>query len=227
MVEKVAGKISGNSSYDYPNQKDGRKTPAIQAYENTPGKREAAKKKNAGAAASGGGFREAAQEQKGVILDLSPKGKRKTDKAQNTSFIDSLRKMVAPVIEWLKNFWGSQDNAAGEQAQQAADETGANGTAGMAGIIGMDGTAADSGLPGELPPLDEVNEIPDYEFMLEDAIKSRDLQKMEQLLTKNGDRRPARHSDLLTYYDRRGKLVEMDDTAKHRVLFGDKNIMKL
>lgn len=38
---------------------------------------------------------------------------------------------------------------------------------------------------------------------------------------------PAHNSDLLTYYDRRGKLVEMDESSKHRVLFGDKHVLKL
>lgn len=38
---------------------------------------------------------------------------------------------------------------------------------------------------------------------------------------------PAHNSDLLTYYDRKGKLVEMDESDKHRVLFGDKHVLKL
>ncbi len=46
-------------------------------------------------------------------------------------------------------------------------------------------------------------------------------------MTKNGTKRLAHNSDLLTYYDRRGQFVEMDETEKHRVLYGDKNVMKL
>ena len=66
-----------------------------------------------------------------------------------------------------------------------------------------------------------------YQSMLDDAVKSGDLKRAEQILTQNGKRRLAHHSDLLTYYDRRGNLVELDDTERHRVLFGDKNIFRL
>ena len=61
----------------------------------------------------------------------------------------------------------------------------------------------------------------------EEALKSGNLSRIEQVVTKNGTRRLAHNSDLLTYYDRRGQFVEMDETEKHRVLYGDKNVMKL
>ena len=63
--------------------------------------------------------------------------------------------------------------------------------------------------------------------LADQVLKSGDLRQVEQFLTQNGTKRLAHNSDLLTYYDRRGKFVEMDETEKHRVLFGDKNVLKL
>lgn len=49
-----------------------------------------------------------------------------------------------------------------------------------------------------------------------------------QLPSLDGDSPHLAHnSDLLTYYDRKGMLVEMDESDKHRVLFGDKHVLKL
>ena len=79
----------------------------------------------------------------------------------------------------------------------------------------------------ELPPLEDIGDLPSYGAISEEALKSGSLQQIEQLLTRNGARQPARNSDLLTYYDRFGKLIELDETERHRVLFGDKNVMKL
>lgn len=216
----MVDRISGNSSYDYPNQKDARKSPAVQAYENTPGKKEAAKQKSGSMQSAGSRQHEENREQKGVILDLSSKAKKDPAAEQKTSWLAALRKIAAPVIAsiagWIKNFWESDTAMAGDTELAAA---------GMSGMeSGTDSVLEDS---VELPPLDEVNEIPDYESMIDDAVKSHDLHKVEQILTQNGAKHLAHHSDLLTYYDRRGKLVEIDDTAKHRVLFGDRNIMKL
>lgn len=79
----------------------------------------------------------------------------------------------------------------------------------------------------ELPPLEDIDDLPSYGAISEEALKSGSLQQIEQLLTRNGARQPARNSDLLTFYDRFGKLIELDETERHRVLFGDKNVMKL
>ncbi len=70
-------------------------------------------------------------------------------------------------------------------------------------------------------------ETSEWKTLVDRAVKSGNLRQIEQLVTDNGAKRLARNSDLLTYYDRRGKFVEMDETEKYRVLFGDKNVMKL
>ena len=206
----MVDKINGNSSYDFTRQKDGRRSTAAWAYESTLEKSENIKQKKPDVQHVGSSSRETPQQKRGVILDLTSTAKKQLAEKKKPSFVDSLRKIIMPVLAWIKDFWDSdKEPEAGVQAGMAGQED-----AGQAFV-------------DTLPPLDQVNEIPDYESMLDDAVKSHDLQKMEQVLTHGGTKHLAHHSDLLTYYDRRGNLVEMDDTAKHRVLFGDKNILKL
>lgn len=199
----MVDKINGNGVYDYPSHNNQRKSPAVQAYENTPGVKEASKRKsrnNAGHAHS-----EDKRGGQGVILDLSSKsGEHEAQQNEKSSWLDVLRRVFTPVFLWLKNFWES-DSAA------KADDGGFE-------------------LPEELQPLlplDEISDVPDYEPLIAEAVKSGSLAQVEQALTQNGEKRLAHNSDLLTYYDRKGKIVEIDETEKHRVLYGDKNILKL
>lgn len=211
-------KIDGNGVY-YPDQKK-KKNPAVRAYENTPGTKEAAQKKAAGtqkkrqAGAAG-------SSESGVILDLSAKqaGGRKQAGGQKkeASWTDALRRLFAPVLQWIKAFWESDSQKAEAGNPETADQTAA--------------AEAAEGLPDPeeqiLPPLDDLEEEKSLEAVRDAAVKSGSIEKIEQFVTNNGTKRLAHNSDLLTYYDRRGKIVEMDETEKHRVLFGDKNVLKL
>lgn len=238
----MVDKIKSNGTYEYQGQNYQRKSPAVQAYENTPGTKDAAKKK-AGAshhAHSGRHANAAKQDAQGVILDLSPKGKGQAAQQQKeTSLFKSLRKLAAPLFQWLKSFWesdaaavkdsaGAQPGAEGIEPELSNDES-LELELTEAEKFGQELKETDASgmeLP-DLPPLDEVDGNMDVQPALEEAVKSRSLQQLEQALTLNGEKRLARNSDLLTYYDRKGKLVEMDETQKHRVLYGDKNILKL
>lgn len=160
-------KISADHGYDYLDHGRQGKNPAVQAYENTPGTKEAEQKRP-------GKGQKTAQAVKpesgtGVILDISARhGKEKGQEIHKGKAVNSwqeiAQKLVTPVkrlFQMLKDFW-----------QTDTDEM-------------------------RLPSLEE--ESP----------------------------QPARNSDLLTYYDRKGMLVEMDESEKHRVLFGDKHVLKL
>ncbi len=217
-------KISGNGSYDYQKRNDARKNAAVQAYENTPGTQKAQKRK--GTEAGSANLSDAAdQKRQGVILDLSlnndaRQNDRKRDKSVVSAWVSALRGMLSSAVAWLKNFW---------ESDQAPDASG-----GGPESVGVDGDQAAGDAQqdvladiGELPPLDKVGDVPEYGQEMEDALKSHSLKQIEQLLTENGAKRLAHNSDLLTYYDRKGKLVEIDETEKYRVLFGDKNVLKL
>lgn len=209
-------KISGNEVY-YGNSKQ-RNHHALQAYENTPGAKTAEKKtvKSPGASYEKT-VSPKAEKSSGVILDLSAKDLEPPKEREGAVWLEKIRSFFAPVIQWFKNFWESGSVETKEKTE--ADEL------------------AIQEPPDELPPLDEieveeeaeeaVKEPVDYGPILEKAVRSGSLKQIERALTQDGAKRLAHNSDLLTYYDRRGNLVEIDDTEKHRVLFGDKNIFKL
>ncbi len=230
-------KINGNGGYDFKegtqNQK---KNPAVRAYENTPGFQEAAKKKTP--AVHKKNTSQPKQKETGVILDLS--GSKTGQKIETESFgpkkdaawTDVLRKLFAPAIKWLKNFWES-DHTKEQNEKDILSETSDLSEMNLEDVDDID---------RNLPPLQplSVEEAEQLETIdhqkaqsrLEEsvknaALKSKNLKQIERLVTQNGTKRLAHNSDLLTYYDRRGKFVEIDETEKHRVLFGDKNILKL
>ena len=197
-------KINGNEVY-YENKKQ-RNRHALQAYENTPGAKTAEKKTvKAPAVHTKAAVLDADRgKSPGVILDLSDKAVQTEKKQTETpAWLQKLKGFLASAVKWIKNFWES--GTAAEKAEGPAE----------------------SDVLGELPPLDAGEEPADYAAMLNQAVHSGSLRQIERALTQDGAKHLAHNSDLLTYYDRRGNLVEMDDTEKHRVLFGDKNILKL
>lgn len=245
-------KINNKGSYDFQggSSTSKRKNPAVRAYENTPGFKEAARGKAADLKKEDESAKRA---DKGVVLDLSSSATAVKKKETSVSpgrrermLAGTLRKLFAPVVRWLRDFWES-DRTAQEAERQNTDSD----------LPAGDLPPGDLS-PGDLPPLEELSS---ERFPLEDpqvsetdetsqdtrilqkagetkdpaiwkkaadeALKSRDLSRIEQFVTKNGTKRLAHNSDLLTYYDRRGQFVEMDETEKHRVLYGDKNVLKL
>ena len=238
-MQCMIDKINGNGNYDISssNSKNKRKNPAVRAYESTPASKDAAQKRaeelRKKRSASGN------QEDAGVILDLSGKtaGKKKEAEAvrrKPASFwTDTLRRLIHPLVRWIKDFWESDrpdPTEAGAQAsemsaasdpEQAADGTLASGD----DLPPLDGLGMDDGRVND-ERLDDL-EAEELKAIADKAVRSGNLRQIEQYVTRNGTKRLAHHSDLLTYYDRRGKFVEIDETEKHRVLFGDKHVLKL
>lgn len=229
-------KINGNNGYDFPDGKQNKKKNAVvRAYENTPGFEEAAKKRT-----SDVHKKNAAQpndKDTGVILDISRSETVKKETAassgqkKDVSWANVLRKIIAPIFQWLKNFWES-DYASDNDSSALNDSSLSDENLALNESLALD---------ERLPSLEETDSLQEsdvleatrehtmdeQEALKKAALKSGNLSQIEQLVTQNGSKRLAHNSDLLTYYDRRGKFVEMDETEKHRVLFGDKNILKL
>ena len=225
-------KISGNGNYEFPgNQK--RKNPAVRAYENTPGSKQ--ELRNGGSKAAKKNRQHDAGEA-GVFLDLSKhtgshQAAPAVSKRTQTTLPNVLRRLFAPVVHWLKDFWGpgrlaedaqeSVQQAEDDNPQQAAVCAAAQAADDEVGLAELDLAEAEEDVSVTTAIAKEQKELADQ------VLKSGDLRQVEQFLTQNGTKRLAHNSDLLTYYDRRGKFVEMDETEKHRVLFGDKNVLKL
>lgn len=58
-------------------------------------------------------------------------------------------------------------------------------------------------------------------------LKSGNLSQVVSLLTDNGKKTVANNSTLLTYYDRRGNVVELSASDRDRILHGDRNVRRL
>lgn len=61
---------------------------------------------------------------------------------------------------------------------------------------------------------------------IQKVLKSKDLNQLTKIITQNGKLKLAKNSQLLTTYDRQGKIVQLDGSEKERILRGDKNLMK-
>ncbi len=239
-------KINNKGSYDFQggSSTNKRKNPAVRAYENTPGFKEGSR----GQSAVRKKEKETAkQADHGVVLDLSSSG---TDKKKKETGIFSarkepvlsgaLRKFFAPVVHWLRAFWES-DRPAKETGHPAAESSLPPEDLPLGDLPSLEEPEteeepeADENLQAagtnetfqDTAALPETEDAALLKKAAEEALKSGNLSRIEQVVTKNGTRRLAHNSDLLTYYDRRGQFVEMDETEKHRVLYGDKNVMKL
>ncbi|HOO80471.1 MAG TPA: hypothetical protein PLZ77_07590 [Lachnospiraceae bacterium] len=67
---------------------------------------------------------------------------------------------------------------------------------------------------------DEAIQQSDEERIAE-YLKKKDTEGVINVLTKNHTKQPARNTSLLTYYDRRGNIVNMGRTNTERILHGD------
>lgn len=237
----MVDKINGNGSYDLPGSgaKHKRKNPAVRAYEETPGFHDAGRGKTQ--PVRGKDKQGAEKKDAGVILDLSasPAGKKKeagaTVNKKEGSWTGVLRKLFQPVVRWLKDFWES-DRSGTDGAEPfdtdielpPLEADGADDLSDVGAVDASDGVEGVSEAASVLrSQAAQPVETSEWKTLVDQAVKSGNLRQIEQLVTDNGAKRLAHNSDLLTYYDRRGKFVEMDETEKYRVLFGDKNVMKL
>lgn len=58
-------------------------------------------------------------------------------------------------------------------------------------------------------------------------LRSGNLEQVISLLTDDGRRSVAKNSTLLTYYDKNGKLTQINASDRERILHGDRNVRKL
>lgn len=58
-------------------------------------------------------------------------------------------------------------------------------------------------------------------------LRSGNLEQVISLLTDDGRRTVAKNSTLLTYYDKSGKLTQINASDRERILHGDRNVRKL
>ena len=72
----------------------------------------------------------------------------------------------------------------------------------------------------EKTPVDKDAEIQKY-------LHNGNLDQVISLLTDNGHKTIAKNSNLLTYYDRSGRITRINPSDSERILHGDRNSRKL
>lgn len=204
-------KIDGGSPYDYPKIAN-KRSAGINAYD--------AAWQNA---ISG---REK-QDDKGVILDIGTKrqpeqeekGPEQAAARQDNSFTweqikTSVRSFISFLKETWRTIWEEAPSAESAQPQKAVDVKGQSDDGGQ--LEAQNEAWADT----------RIKEA-EKQVQMQAVLKTRNLDSLAAILSENGKKRLAKNTTLLTTYDRRGRIVKIDEAERERILHGDKNFIKL
>lgn len=103
-------------------------------------------------------------------------------------------------------------------------------------IKGIDPEKTDAGrsettMATETEPAEREDDLEAREAERDEKIRkqlrSGNLEQVINLLTDDGKRSVAKNSTLLTYYDKSGKLTQLNASDRERILHGDRHVRKL
>ncbi len=195
-----------------------------------------------------------AAERSGVRIELSSKGIEKQAEAAKpqgapglTSLLETIRTFftatVAAVKDIFSKIWNNpkpEDALDGNSEMTAAadiidspesmeilDVTGRENpeAKGVIRVEAVRETADFTGTAEDMAASHADEENPDREIRRH--LQNGDMEQVIRLLTDNGRKTAARHSSLLTFYDRSGRVVKPDATVQQRALYGDRNTLEL
>lgn len=188
-------------------------------------------------------------EQSGVRLELSGNGKtssidrlktKETANAQTSanqqSIVDMLREIATTVVSAVKDFfykiWNEPDKISESANAEDSEETAGSMTMAEPAEIAAEqpketaeGTMRETAAQDTAAAQKMNEERLDRE--IQPYLRKGDLNQVISLLTDNGKKSVAMNSTLLTYYDRNGKMVEINASDRERILRGDRNTTKL
>lgn len=182
----------------------------------------------------------------GVKLELSggrdTQQKEQSPKVQpssGTSILSVVKSLLSAVKDFFYRVWNDDptasfsENVTPEEAERYTEEYYA-----MKGISPErteenaeethPETEADlmTELPVETPQNHEVYQAARDE-KIRGHLRSGNLEQVINLLTDDGRKSVAKNSTLLTYYDKSGKLTQINASDRERILHGDRNVRKL
>lgn len=79
----------------------------------------------------------------------------------------------------------------------------------------------------KLKGIDPQEQEAERDEKIRKQLRSGNLEQVINLLTDDGRRTMAKNSTLLTYYDKSGKLTQLNASDRERILHGDRNVRKL
>jgi hypothetical protein len=134
-----------------------------------------------------------------------------------TGLQNVFRKILQTVRDVFYKIWNDPQPA--ETAELSAEKTENTDSSGIEAE-----KAESTGLPvresEEISEADKAEEIQKY-------LHSGDLDQVMNLLTDHGKKSVAKNSSLLTYYDRQGRLTEINPSDRERIMHGDRHVRKL
>lgn len=138
--------------------------------------------------------------------------KESREKSDYVFTFEQLKEAVRSAIAFLKETWRMiwEDTPKEEEAEDALAEQ--QETWEQTKAQRMEEITPKEAAPQE----SEVNKV----------LKSHDLKALNALITNNGRIKPARNSNLLTTYDKRGRIVQIESGTRERILHGDRNFIK-
>lgn len=163
----------------------------------------------------------------------------KVQPSSGTSFISVVQSLFAAVKDFFYRVWNDappesfSEDVTPEEAERYTEEYYA-----MKGISPerpeKEAEAVhpqtETNLTAE-PPVETPQTYEAYQAARDEKIRghlrSGNLEQVISLLTDDGRRSVAKNSTLLTYYDKSGKLTQINASDRERILHGDRNVRKL
>ncbi len=142
--------------------------------------------------------------------------------ADGRSFTDRIQKLFTGLIETVKTvlnrIWNDPQPEGNEEAlsYETADRNAAQ-------EYGDEKALAEQEKTQEAEELTDA----DKDARIQKYLHNGNLEQVITLLTDNGRKTIAKNSTLLTYYDRSGKLTQINPSDRERILHGDRNTRKL
>lgn len=185
----------------------------------------------------------------GVRLELSggrdvqaSQKREAAEKAQpfsGAAFSSFVQKLIAAVKDFFYHIWNDEPGAAfsedvtPEEAERYTEEYYA-----MKDISPERLEIEEESIPSEaetdpapIQPVETPQSYAAYQAERDKKIRghlrSGDLEQVISLLTEDGKRAVAKNSTLLTYYDKNGKLTQINASDRERILHGDRNVRNL
>ena len=158
----------------------------------------------------------------GVRLELSGKGMQgseaeegtvsgdKTTDARPGSVVSFFRSLLQSVRDFLYQIWNEPSSEA---------------------VISEDVTPEEAERYTQeyykIKGIDPEEQEAERDEKIRRQLRSGNLEQVMNLLTDDGRRTMAKNSTLLTYYDKSGKLTQLNASDRERILHGDRNVRKL
>lgn len=176
----------------------------------------------------------------GVKLELSASGgeraseqaQQRSEKAAESSLTETVQRIFRGIIGFLKRVidrvWNDVPAPVTEETEEENVSFSQQDKAEVNVSFSQQEKAAGEGSVQEQFQQSETAEKQrERELEIQKCLASRDMGRMVRLLTEDGQKPLARNSGLLTYYDRTGKIADVNASDRERILHGDRNVKKL